>query len=327
MSQNVIPFADYRPIAWAEARDDATNPTCVILHLTASEAPSQYGFFANPANKACSNTHVARTGHVEQYIRGDRLSAADSYGSSRAFSVETQGADANGYWTPEQCEAIARILAWAHQTYGIPLRLMTSSATSERGIGWHRLGCNGNFPSMPNILAGRLQRGGGEVWSSAFGKVCPGDNRIKQIPGILERALELISTPQEDDTMPTAQEIAAEVAKTLPAAVWGHQFQAATHDGRTIAKETAGQRLLRVTRDALQGNRRAAESLILNRAIAKEVGADIDVAALATAVAARLRSDLTTAITTAIEAQPDRDAADIAEAVVAELASRITEEN
>lgn len=189
MSQNVIPFADYRPIAWAEARDDATNPTCVILHLTASEATSQHGYFSNPANRACSNTHVDRSGHIEQYIRGDRLSAADSYGSSRAFSVETQGADANGRWTPEQCESIARILAWAHQTYGIPLRLMTSSATIERGIGWHRLGCNGNFPSMPNILAGRLQRGGGEVWSSAFGKVCPGDNRIKQIPAILERAI------------------------------------------------------------------------------------------------------------------------------------------
>lgn len=186
---HVIPFATYRPIAWAEARDDDTNPTAVILHLTASEATSQHGYFSNPANKACSNTHVARSGHIEQYIRGDRLSAADSYGSSRAFSIETQGADANGRWTPEQCESIARIIAWAHQTYGIPLRLMTSSATSERGIGWHRLGVNGNFPAMPNILAGRTQRGGGEVWSSAFGKVCPGDNRIKQIPAILERAI------------------------------------------------------------------------------------------------------------------------------------------
>lgn len=327
MSPNVMPFADYRPIAWAEARDDDTNPTCVILHLTASEATSQHGFFSNPANKACSNAHVARSGHIEQYIRGDRLSAADAYGSSRAFSVETQGADANGYWTPEQCESIARILAWAHRTYGIPLRLMTSSATGQHGIGWHRLGCDGNFPPMPNILAGRLQRGGGEVWSSAFGKVCPGDNRIKQIPSILERALELANTPQEDDTMPTAQEIAAEVAKTLPAAVWGHQFQATTHDGARIAKETAGQRMLRVTKDVLQGNRRAGESLILNRAIAKEVGADIDVPALATAVAARLRTDLTTAITVAIEAQPDRDAAHIAEAVVDELAGRITEGN
>ncbi|WP_419704997.1 N-acetylmuramoyl-L-alanine amidase [Promicromonospora sp. NFX87] len=191
--QHVIPFATYRPIAWAEARDDATNPTCVILHLTASEATSQHGYFSNPANKACSNTHVARSGHIEQYIRGDRLSAADSYGSSRAFSIETQGADANGRWTPEQCESIARIIAWAHQTYGIPLRLMTSSATGEHGIGWHRLGVNGNFPSMPNILAGRMQRGGGEVWSSAFGKVCPGDNRIKQIPAILDRAIAIVA--------------------------------------------------------------------------------------------------------------------------------------
>lgn len=204
MPQNVIPFADYRPIAWAENRDDDTNPTCVVLHLTASEATSQYSYFSNPANNACSNAHVARGGYIEQYIRGDRLSAADAYGSHRSFSVETQGADAGGRWTAEQCESIARILAWAHQTYGIPLRLMTSSAASERGVGWHRLGIDGNFPSMPNILAGRMQRGGGEKWSSAFGKVCPGDNRIKQIPDIIDRALAIVAgaTNQEDDMTP-----------------------------------------------------------------------------------------------------------------------------
>lgn len=207
MSQHVMPFADYRPIAWAEARDDDTNPTCVVLHLTASEATSQYAYFSNPANKACSNAHVARSGYIEQYIRGDRLSAADAYGSHRSFSIETQGADASGRWTAEQCESIAHTLAWAHHTYDIPLRLMTSSAATERGVGWHRLGIDGNFPSMPNILAGRLQRGGGEHWSSAFGKVCPGDNRIKQIPDIITRAQAIVAgaATQEDDMSAAAE--------------------------------------------------------------------------------------------------------------------------
>jgi len=219
VTQHVMPFADYRPIAWAEARDDDTNPTCVVLHLTASEAISQYSYFSNPANKACSNAHVARGGYIEQYIRGDRLSAADAYGSHRSFSIETQGADANGRWTDQQCESIARILAWAHQTYGIPLRLMTSSAASERGVGWHRLGIDGNFPSMPNILAGRMQRGGGEKWSSAFGKVCPGDRRIEQIPGILERALELTNSPLEDDMSAEAETKINEIHEATTALV------------------------------------------------------------------------------------------------------------
>lgn len=261
MSQHVMPFATYRPIAWAEARDDDTNPTAVILHLTASEATSQHGFFSNPANRACSNTHVDRSGRIEQYIRGDRLSAADSYGSSRAFSIETQGADANGLWTPEQCESIAQIIAWAHRTYAIPLRLMTSSATGQHGIGWHRLGVNGNFPPMPNILAGRLQRGGGEVWSGSFGKLCPGDNRIKQIPAILDRALAIVGgapTPTEDD-MPTVQEIAD--------AVWGHEFQAAQSVGGRIPAETAGVRVMEMRKDTDRTERLATETTLLTRRV------------------------------------------------------------
>lgn len=193
MHPHVYPGATYRPVAWAEARDDDTNPTCVILHVSAGESPSLYDFF-NRSRTACSNAHVARNGHIEQYIRGDRLSAADYQGSGRAFSIETQGADADGRWTAAQLESLARLCAWAHQTYGIPLETMGSSAYNEFGIGWHRLGIVGNFPPTPSLLAGRRQIGFGELWSSHFGKVCPGDNRILQIPGIVKRAREIASS-------------------------------------------------------------------------------------------------------------------------------------
>lgn len=201
MSIHVMPGATYRPVEWAEARDDATNPDHATLHLQAGEARSLFTFFSNPANRACSHFHVARDGYTEQYISGDKLSAADSYGSDSSLSIETQGADAGGTWTDEQCEAIARILAWAHRTYDIPLVPMATSHQGVEGVGWHRLGVDGNFPALPSILAGRIQRGGGESWSGAFGKLCPGDNRIKQIPGIIARAKEIVagSTPQEDD--------------------------------------------------------------------------------------------------------------------------------
>jgi N-acetylmuramoyl-L-alanine amidase len=199
----VMPGARYRPVAWAEKRDDNTAPTCVILHLTASEATSQYGYFTSQRN-ACSNFHVARDGTIEQYINTDKLSAADGEGSDHAISVETQGADAGGRWTGAQVESIAKILAWAHATHPIPLRLMNNSKAGEKGVGWHRIGIDGNFPPLPNILAGRLQRGGGQKWSSSRGKVCPGDARIRQVPAVLARAVQLAGAqPAPEPPAPT----------------------------------------------------------------------------------------------------------------------------
>jgi len=74
--------------------------------------------------------------------------------------------------------------------------MATSSQTndSSKGLSWHRLGIDGNFPALPDIRAGRKQRGGGMYYSSSTGKVCPGGGKIQQIPGILD-AINGGSTP------------------------------------------------------------------------------------------------------------------------------------
>lgn len=182
------PGAVWRPVGWANARDDSTPATIVVLHLTASEADSQWGYF-NSSRKACSTFHVARDGRIEQYIDTDRISASEGAGSNDAIGIETEGADVDGEWTPAQVRALVKLLAWINRVHGIPLRLKTNSSPSERGIGWHRLGVSGNFPLSPPILRGRNQRGyAGESWSSSFGKVCPGNRRILQIEAIVEAA-------------------------------------------------------------------------------------------------------------------------------------------
>ena len=61
---------------------------------------------------------------------------------------------------------------------------MTSSKTSEKGIGWHRLG----VPPSKWVSGLGWLVSGGEKWSGAVGKVCPGDKRIAQVPQILARA-------------------------------------------------------------------------------------------------------------------------------------------
>lgn len=86
--------------------------------------------------------------------------------------------------TDAQVESNARILAWANKEHGIPLKMCPNSRPTSKGLAYHRQGIDGNFGSFK--FPGRVS--GGEVWTSSFGKVCPGDNRIAQLPEILTRA-------------------------------------------------------------------------------------------------------------------------------------------
>ena len=182
-----MPGARWRPISRNYTRRNTTKD-CIILHSTGTNnAVSQYGWFNTPGAQASSHFHVAFDGTIEQYIDTDHFSWANSAANSRSVTIETQG---NGYgpWTAAQIRSIVRIIQWVRSVHkGIPLRQMTSSAASQKGIGWHRLGCDGNFPST-GILRGRNQRGVGQKWTKHYGKICPGDDRIKQIPAIIRQA-------------------------------------------------------------------------------------------------------------------------------------------
>lgn len=172
-----------RKISWLNGLSRyGTKPTAIVLHITASEATSQYSYFSR-IRFAGSHFHVARDGTIEQYAGTGARSAADR-SSRRTISIETQGA--NGPWTKAQLESIAKVVAWCARAHDIPLRMMTSSKTSQHGVGWHRLGVDGNFPS--GLLGGRRQRGGGELWSGSRGKACPTDACIRQIDDVIARA-------------------------------------------------------------------------------------------------------------------------------------------
>jgi peptidoglycan hydrolase-like protein with peptidoglycan-binding domain len=203
----------------------------VVLHVTASNADSQYAYF-NTHHTACSHFHVAASGKVEQYIDTDHLSAADVEGSNDAISIETQGLDADGHWSAAQETAIIGLLAWLHTTHDIPLRLIRTSKVGETGIGWHRIGIDGNFPALPSILAGRLQRGGGEHWSTSFGKSCPGDNRIARIPHLVSMA----AAVTRDDTASRGDD-------RTPVAKRPHLIATVQRDSRGAAVELVQKRL------------------------------------------------------------------------------------
>lgn len=90
-------------------------------------------------------------------------------------------------FTEAQLEQIVDLVAWlcskeahadcpadwkCHQV-GIPAQLIPDTLPGRRGIGYHRQGVDGSLPDM------RVE--GGEKWSLARGKVCPGDRRVEQI--------------------------------------------------------------------------------------------------------------------------------------------------
>jgi hypothetical protein len=136
-------------------------------------------------------------------------SGSNRNGNHRIIAIENEDrGPAFGKWegghgvpafTSEQVESIARICAWAHDTHGIPLVPCPDSKPTSRGIAYHRQGIDGNWAGY--AFSGLVP--GGEVWTFATGKVCPGDRRIKQIPAIIARAKEII----EEEDMPTLDEI------------------------------------------------------------------------------------------------------------------------
>lgn len=178
------------------------------FHVTASAARSMFGYFGTVGD--CSHFHVAKDGTIEQYIDTVYYGRAQVDGNDMV-SVETQGA-APGVnaetepWTDAQVVSNARIARWVHDTEGAPLVLMPDSRPGSRGVGYHRLG----------IAPWRVK--GGQVWSTHDGKVCPGTAKIRQLPRVIALAGgSALSSPittlpvQEDDDMPTAQEIAKAV--------------------------------------------------------------------------------------------------------------------
>lgn len=158
----------------------------LILHTAGSDQPSLFNFF-NVRGRATAHFYIAQDGSVEQYIDTGFHSTANLDGNRDSITVQSQDigdhfpdwdteAGDIPAWTVEQVEAIAALAAWAHEVHGLSLRALPSSRPGTRGIGYHRQGID------PWRVAG------GESWSAAEGRVCPGDRRIAQIPHIITRA-------------------------------------------------------------------------------------------------------------------------------------------
>lgn len=186
----------------------------VCIHTIVGLAPAHAAHFS-----------VHHDGRIDQSRDTRFRSGANLDGNPRVIAIENEDhGPAFGRWdtddghavppfTTAQIEANAQILAWAHQTHGIPLVLCPNSRPTSRGLAYHRQGIDGNFGDY--AFPGRVT--GGESWTKSRGKVCPGDKRIAAREKILTRAKQIIvgiPTPQppEDDLTKDEAVAAARIA-------------------------------------------------------------------------------------------------------------------
>lgn len=194
-----FPEAQWRPLAdnWA-SQGRMTRYDLVILHTMVGSLVGTDGFFRKDGYGGVeSHFGVGADGTVYQWQDTQYRAEANGTANSRAISIETEDINTRVWpkwntndgaavpaWTDAQVQSIAKILAWASTQHAIPLVGVASSGSKVRGIAYHRLGVPGHAGATSSIT-------GGELWSSAAGKVCPGPRRTAQIPGIINMAVRL----------------------------------------------------------------------------------------------------------------------------------------
>jgi hypothetical protein len=155
----------------------------VILHVDAGNSSSLYNYFNGPSGGIESHFHIPKTKPVEQYRdtgrEADANLKANSFiknGKRYGFiSVETQGLEREE-WNAYQIGEIKKLLLWAHETHGVPLR--RCPAWDQGGVGYHTMW---GAPSQWTPVA----------------KSCPGPARIKQFNNIIVPWLKTAATPSK----------------------------------------------------------------------------------------------------------------------------------
>jgi hypothetical protein len=159
-------------------------------------------FKANGYGGTESHFGVGHDGTTYQWQDLDYSADANLNGSRDVISIETADYGEGPFgrwntsgdnvppWTPQQVEAIAKIIAWCCEEFDIPCVLIPDSKLGRKGIGYHAQG-------VPRKKTDTVSQTGGVLWSSAAGKVCPGRNRIAQIPAVIQRARILMGLAEE----------------------------------------------------------------------------------------------------------------------------------
>lgn len=172
------PDAQWRPLG-PQAEPRLHRKHIIVLHTMVGSLDGTDSYFRqNGYSGVESHFGVGNEGTVYQWQNTTHQADAQGEGNDNCISIETadtgpgfrgwSGSDVPA-WTEAQLDAIADLVDWLCRTHNIPRRLIPDSGDRRKGIGYHRQGVD------------PWREAGAETWSSAYGKVCPGDRRIHQI--------------------------------------------------------------------------------------------------------------------------------------------------
>lgn len=270
----VYPGADYRQLKGKSTT--LLTPLVINVHTMVGTLAGSEAWFT-PSGRPYSHFGVGGSGAVRQWQNLLYRAASDLNGNAFCISIECE--DTSGVfakWTgsdvpafaPAQLKALDQLITWLCARFNIQRRLLADSCQRD-GISYHRLGID-------------PWRGPGcTKFSSATGKVCPGDRRIAQVRTLA--AGELVLDAKEWDEMATKEEIENVVRRVLNEGTGRGQTTWAGTSVATLATVQRNQQLL----NSISG-RLLTPDAIADRVVAKltEGGADIDQATVEAGVRA-----------------------------------------
>lgn len=176
MSAIIVPGINYRQLP--NKSRTTLDARFINVHTMVWDLVGCENYFSKYGNPY-SHFGTGYDGEIRQWQDLRYRAASDLYGNPTCISIENadkgpgfpnwSGSDVPPF-TAAQVESLVVLISWLCHRFSLPRSVVQSSCPHERGIGYHRLGCD----PWRNTNCGTK-------WSNARGKVCPGDRRIYQL--------------------------------------------------------------------------------------------------------------------------------------------------
>lgn len=141
----------------------------MILHIEEGTETGTDSWFHDPKAEASSHFGNPKIGPLDQFVDTVDEAWAQMAGNPVCISVEHEGKSGD-HLTVSQIENDAQLLAWAHKTHGVRLRIANHPGSVLGGLGWHGMG--------------------GAAWGSHYD--CPGKPIQEQRKAIVARAKAIV---------------------------------------------------------------------------------------------------------------------------------------
>lgn len=157
-------------------------PRVIVLHVIDGDGD------ARPHSGLEWHFEVFKDGRIQQQVDTTRRADANYRANPFAISIETEGTEF-GFWTEAQIASIVKLCRWLLRVHPT-IEPQLCDAWDGSGVGFHTMW------------------GAPSEWTPVA-KSCPGPNRKKQFPGVLEQIL------NEEDDMSAAEEKLDEILELV----------------------------------------------------------------------------------------------------------------